>query len=232
MCVPLSRGADIDDDTGPMPAVVHVICPACGTPTGGAWVEPGEHALACDVCGARTPFEPLPPVLFLTGASGAGKTTLARALTGVVTEAILIDADLLWGVSAAHDDPASGYRQFRGLTLHLAERIARNGHPVVIEGTCIPEQYESLGERWYFARTAYLAVTCAEDELRRRLAHRPHWRQDPARLEPLMILNERFRTDPASFSPPVQVLDTTGRTVAECAAETHAWIRTNLENIL
>jgi chloramphenicol 3-O-phosphotransferase len=232
MCVPLSRGADIDDDTGQMPAVVHVICPACDTPTEGARVEPGEHALACDVCGARTPFEPLPPVLFLTGASGAGKTTLARALTGVVTEAILIDADLLWSVSPAHDDPASGYRQFRGLTLHLAERIARNGHPVVIEGTCIPEQYESLGERWYFARTAYLAVTCAEDELRRRLARRPHWRQEPARLEPLMILNERFRTEPASFSPPVQVLDTTGRTVAECAAETHAWIRKNLENTL
>ncbi len=215
-----------------MPAVVHVICPACDTPTEGARVEPGEHALECDVCGARTPFEPLPPVLFLTGASGAGKTTLARALTGVVTEAILIDADLLWSVSPAHDDPASGYRQFRGLTLHLAERIARNGHPVVIEGTCIPEQYESLGERWYFARTAYLAVTCAEDELRRRLARRPHWRQEPARLEPLMILNERFRTEPASFSPPVQVLDTTGRTVAECAAETHAWIRKNLENTL
>ena len=230
--MPLSRGADIDDDTGQMPAVVHVICPACDTPTEGARVEPGEHALACDVCGARTPFEPLPPVLFLTGASGAGKTTLARALTGVVTEAILIDADLLWSVSPAHDDPASGYRQFRGLTLHLAERIARNGHPVVIEGTCIPEQYESLGERWYFARTAYLAVTCAEDELRRRLARRPHWRQEPARLEPLMILNERFRTEPASFSPPVQVLDTTGRTIAECAAETHAWIRKNLENTL
>ncbi len=139
----------------------------------GARVEPGEHALACDLCGARTPFEPLPPLLFLTGASGAGKTTLTRALTGTVTEAILIDADLLWGVNPAHDDPASGYRQFRGLTLHLAERIARNGHPVVIEGTCIPEQYESLGERWYFTRTAYLAVTCAEDELRRRLARRP-----------------------------------------------------------
>src|SRR5580692_810223 len=108
MCVPLSRGADIDDDTGQVPAVVHVICPACDTPTEGARVEPGEHVLACDRCGARTPFQPLPPLLFLTGASGAGKTTLTRAMTGTVTEAILIDADLLWGVNPAHDDPASG----------------------------------------------------------------------------------------------------------------------------
>ncbi len=222
----------MDGDTGRVPAVVHVICPACDTPTEGAWVEPGEQVLACDLCGARTPFEPLPPLLLLTGASGAGKTTLTRALTGTVTEAILIDADLLWGVNTAHDDPASGYRQFRGLTLHLAERIARNGCPVLIEGTCIPEQYESLGERWYFIRTAYLAVTCAEDELRQRLARRPDWRQEPGRLEPLITLNERFRTAPASFCTPVEVLDTTGRTVTDCAAEAHAWIRKNLENTI
>lgn len=211
-----------------MPAVVHAICPACQAPTSGARVEPGEHVLACDLCGARTPFAPLPPVLFVTGSSGAGKTTLTRFLTGTVTEAILIDADLLWGVNPAHDDPASGYRQFRGLTLHLAERIARNGRPVVVEGTCVPEQYESLGERWCFAGTAYLAVTCAEDELRRRLARRPAWQQDPERLEPLVTLNERFRTAPASFTPAVQVLDTTGRSVPDCAAEMHTWIRARL----
>lgn len=49
-------------------------------------------------CGAATPFELLPPLLFLTGASGAGKTTLYRALVGNVPEALLIDADILWSV--------------------------------------------------------------------------------------------------------------------------------------
>lgn len=116
-----------------------------------------------------TPFELLPPLLFLTGASGPGKTTLYRALLGNVPEALLIDADLLWSLDPRHNDPALGDRRFRGLVLHLAERLAANGWPVLIEGSRMPEQYETLGERSYFTKTAYLAVVCADDELRRRL---------------------------------------------------------------
>src|SRR5204863_1408930 len=101
--------------------------------------------------------ELLAPPLFITGDSGAGKTTLYEALVGTVDEAIMIDADLLWGVGPKHNHPGSGYRQFRGLILHLAERLAKNGKPVVVEGSCMPEQYEELGERWYFSKTAYIA---------------------------------------------------------------------------
>jgi len=125
-------------------------------PTRGADVIAETRTLVCDLCGAATSIDPLPPVLFITGASGAGKTTLYEALVGTVDEAILIDADLLWGVDPAHNDAESGYRQFRGLILHLAERLAKNGKAVVVEGSCMPDQYESLGERWYFSDTAYI----------------------------------------------------------------------------
>jgi hypothetical protein len=201
----------------------HRVCPACQSPTTGAEVDPGRQVLACDLCGAETPFELLPPLLFLTGASGAGKTTLYSELVGRVSEAILIDADLLWSVNPAHNNPDSGYREFRALILHLAERLAANGRPVLVEGTCTPEQYEALGERWYFSKTAYMAVVCEDETLRRRLEARPQWRRGRLDVEPMMRLNQAFRHQ--HFDPPVSLLDTTARSVEECAAELHAWIR-------
>lgn len=212
-----------------VPRAVHRICPACQTPTEGAEVDAVARVLRCDLCGAVTPFELLPPLLFLTGASGAGKTTLYRALVGKVREALLIDADLLWGVDPRHDDPATGYRRFRGLVLHLAERLGANGWPVLIEGSCMPEQYETLGERWYFTKTAYLAVVCSDDELRRRLASRPAWRNSASRLEAMLAWNRQLREADASGEPTVEVIDTTGRPIAESASEVHAWIKRQVE---
>jgi chloramphenicol 3-O-phosphotransferase len=206
-----------------MQKAVHRVCPACESPTTGAEVDPARRVLLCDLCGAVTPFRLLPPLLFLTGASGAGKTTLYRQLVGRVPEAVLIDADLLWSVNPAHDDPASGYRAFRALILHLAERLAANGRPVLVEGTCTPDQYETLGERWYFSKTAYLAVVCEDETLRRRLAARPGWRRGRQDLEPMLQLNQAFRQQ--RLDPAPSLLDTTARSVEECAAELHDWIR-------
>lgn len=206
-----------------MPKAAHRVCPACESPTTGAEVDSARRVLLCDLCGAVTPFRLLPPLLFLTWASGAGKTTLYRQLDGRVPEAILIDAVLLWSVNPAHDDPASGYRDFRALILHLAERLAANGRPVLVEGTCTPDQYETLGERWYFSKTAYLAVVCEDETLRRRLAARPDWRRGRPDLEPMVQLNQAFRHQ--RLDPAPSLLDTTTRSVQECAAELHDWIR-------
>ena len=201
------------------------ICPECERPTRGAIVEPDTRTLVCDLCGGRSAIALLPPLLLVTGASGAGKTTLYEALVGRVDEALLIDADLLWGVDPAHDDPSSGYRAFRGLVLHLAERLARNGMPVVVEGSCMPEQYESLGERWYFSKTAYLAVVCSDEELERRLRSRPAWRDSARSVDAMVAWNRQFRESASGHEPPIALLDTTDRSVDDCATELHSWIR-------
>jgi len=171
----------------------------------------------------------LPPLLFVTGASGAGKTTLYNALVGDVPEAMMIDQDLLWGLSPAHDDPATGYRQFRGLVLHLAERLAKNGVPVVVEGSCMPDQYESLGERWYFAKTAYIAVVCSDDELERRLRSRRPWQESSRRVDQMLEFNRHLRENGPSSSPSIELLDTTDRTIDECARDLHQWIRREVD---
>ena len=211
-----------------MPTAVHRICPACGEPTTGAEVRPAERLLVCDLCRAATPFALLPPLMFLTGASGAGKTTLYQALLGKVDEAILIDADLLWGVNPAYDDPGSGYRRFRGLILHMAERLAHNGRPVLVEGSCMPDHYETLGERWYFSKTAYLAVVCSDGELTLRLAARPSWRASRDSLETMLAWNRQLREQAFDTDPPIQVLDTTDRAVEDCAREVHRWIQAHV----
>jgi predicted kinase len=186
--------------------------------------------LVCNLCAVATPFVLLPPLFFLTGASGSGKTTLYQHLVGHATEAILIDQDLLWGLKSEHDDAQSNYRQFRGLVLHLAERLARNGRPVMIEGTCTPEQYEDLGERWYFSHTAYLAVVCDDAELEHRLTQRPAWRRSHERVADMVALNQWFRAHAATTTPPITLLDTTGRTVDDCAREVHAWLKAGVDS--
>lgn len=209
----------------PVPRAFFRICPACGEPTRGAEVDPDSRTLLCDLCGVSTRIDVLPPLLFVTGASGAGKTTLYDALVGKVDEALLIDADLLWGVNPAHDDPGSGYRAFRGLVLHLAERLARNGLPVVVEGSCMPDQYETLGERWYFEKTAYVAVVCSDDELDRRLRGRPTWRDSARTVDAMVSWNRELRLKASTFRPRIDLIDTTGRTIDDCAEDLHAWIR-------
>ena len=119
MGLPFSRATDTYDDTGQMPVAVHAICPACQMPTDGAEVIPGDHVIACDRCGARTPFEPLPPLLLLTGASGAGKTTIARALNGRPQRALPGPVRRLHPArpGAGHDRPHGGRLRGRGTRL-------------------------------------------------------------------------------------------------------------------
>lgn len=166
------------------------------------------------------------PILFLTGPSGAGKSAVYQHLLGRTPEAILIDQDLLWGTNPAFDDQASEYREFRSVVFGLALRIAANRTPVVVEGTVVPKDYERLPSRPLVSSTAYLALVCEDDVLAERLRARPAWRGwDDDRIGVMVEMNRAIKTYAASWRPPVELVDTTGRTVAETAGEVHAWIR-------
>jgi predicted kinase len=148
--------------------------------------DPDRKVITCDLCQAEAAFQPLPPLLWLTGASGSGKTTIYEMLVGRVREAILIDADLLWSANPAHNDPGSNYRMFYQLLFQLAMRLARNGKPVLLEGTTVPESHQSIGERHLFSHISYLALVCDDQELERRLLERPAWRNSREML-PAML---------------------------------------------
>jgi broad-specificity NMP kinase len=206
------------------------ICDDCGELSDPSLLDEVARTLTCRSCGASVPYRLSPPLLFLTGPSGAGKTTVYRHLSGHVAEAVLIDQDLLWGVDPTFDDPSTEYRRFRTLVFAMGLRIARNGRPVVIEGTTLPKQYESLPARPLVSSTAYLALVCDDDELVARLQARPAWRRSstPEFIEGMLRLNRAYKAEGRTWSPPVELLDTTGRTVEETAADVHAWIRRSI----
>lgn len=184
------------------------------------------QTIECVSCGHAHPYELLPPILFLTGPSGAGKSAVYEHLLGRTPEAILIDQDLLWGMNPAFDDPASGYREFRSLVFGLALRIAANATPVVVDGTVVPKDYERLPSRPLVSSTAYLALVCEDDVLAERLRARPTWRGwDADRVAVMVEMNRAIKQYAADWEPPVELVDTTGRTIAETAGEVHNWIR-------
>jgi len=63
----------------------------------------------CPECGHRHPFLQL-PLLLVSGASGAGKSTICHALLGALPEVVLLDSDILWRPEC--DTPADRYRAF------------------------------------------------------------------------------------------------------------------------
>jgi predicted kinase len=204
------------------PGEMHFICPACRHWTFHATADAAAHEIACDRCGARTPFTPLPPLLYLTGPSGAGKTTVYEALVGTMAEVVLFDADVVWGV-ADFNEPDTQYQRFYQLVLHLAARVARNGRPVVVEGTTIPDNIRRCGEHALFSEIGYLALVCDDAELEARLRARPAWRDSIRNLDAMLHLNQWYK-DHAAEDPDLDLLDTTGVDPADTAEAVRHWI--------
>ena len=185
-----------------------------------------RHALAtCPQCGHPHPFLQR-PLLLVGGASATGKTTILQELTGQFTDAVLLEADLLW--LEEFQDPTDGYPRFKETWLRMAKNIGQSGRPVALfgAGLAVPENIEQCVERRYFSQTHYLALVCDEVELRRRLQARPAWRKSaqPEELAAQLDFNRWLRTEGPSQAPPVTILDTTFAPVEESAAAVANWM--------
>jgi hypothetical protein len=198
------------------------VCAACGEWSDDFVVAAEEAVLACLACGHRRPFVRL-PLFALTGPSAAGKSTVATILAGCLQQCVVLEQDLLWLPDQL--DPDDEYRQFRRLWLRLVAALHQNGRPVLLCGTVVPGQLEACPERRLVGEIHYLALVCGDGELEARLRARPAWRAwTEAKVAQMLAFNQWVKRNAATTTPPMQLLDTTGRSVQDTAVGVRAWV--------
>ena len=204
------------------------VCPRCGQYSAERAVDPAGPYAICPHCGHVQPFQRR-PLFAVTGASGAGKTTVCLPLVGTLPGCAVFETDILWCPEL--DSPDDNWLRFRTLWLRLAKNVAQSGLASVLCGTFVPEGIEPLSERRFLGTIHYLALVCDDGELAGRLRARPAWRQsgDDASVERMVAFNGWLRDNAARTEPAMTLLDTTGRGAEDTVAAVRAWITHRLE---
>jgi hypothetical protein len=203
------------------------VCPNCGEYSVEKRIDPSGPFAVCPYCQYAHPFLQQ-PLFIISGASGAGKSTVGLALVSVLKECVVIESDILWGMVPAA--PEDNYRSYRNLWLLVAKNIGQAGRPVVLCGTAVADQFEDCPERRYFTTLYYLAMVCDDDLLEERLKHRPPWRQShsAAFLANMLQFNRWLKENAHTTRPPMTICDTSHQPIAETVAYVAEWIRQRL----
>lgn len=192
-------------------------------------IDPAGPFATCPVCGHKQPFRQL-PLLTVSGASGAGKSTIYNKLVGTLDEVVLLDADLMWRPELNH--PENNYREFIESWLRMCKNISQSGRPVVLfgAGTGVPMNVETCVERRYFTKVHYLALICDSEEITRRLQARKNWqeKEDADFLQKQLEFNTWFK-ESAEQQYDFDLVDTTNTKVEQTAERVAILIRKHLK---
>ena len=139
-------------------------CPMCGNH---AWDKTVTGCtVRCPACGHEWTFRKL-PLFVLTGCSGVGKTTSAQALLQRNPDFVVLDADYLYAIMKP--ESRKEYAEWVEQMMNLAKDIAQSGRPVVwVTAGCL-DLFHPAYHRRFFTEIHCLALTCSEEELRRRM---------------------------------------------------------------
>jgi predicted ABC-type ATPase len=190
-------------------------------------IDPSGPFAICPECEYRHPFRQL-PLLVISGASGTGKTAVCQQLMGKMTQAVLLDSDILWRAEFNH--PETRYRDYFETWLRVCKNIGQSGRPVVLfgAGVGVPENMETCIERRYLSRIHYLALVCSDEMLAERLRQRPAWRgtHSLSYIEDHIRFNHWFKA--YDNEPVINLADTTNTPVEETARQVANWIEENI----
>lgn len=195
------------------------ICSRCGGYSDRALVE--NDRLVCPHCGYSAPFRRL-PLFYLSGASGAGKSTAARILFDTRSEFITMECDILW--HERFNTPETGYADFRDAWLRLAANYAQYGKSTLLCGCVTPDQIESRPRRRYFSDVHFMAIVLSDDEFRRRGEKRGF---QAAHMESSLQFNRWLRENGAANG--MHIIDATDMTPRETADLAAGYVLAHLE---
>lgn len=207
------------------------ICLQCGIYHADKIIDPSGPFEICPECGYKHQFQQL-PLLIISGASGAGKSTICHHLLILrrVNQAVILDCDILW--RPEFNTPNTNYRDFFETWLRVCKNISQSGRPVVLfgAGLGVPENIENCIERRYFSKIYYLALVCSDETLSERLQQRPAWRGTHGLnyIEEHIQFNRWFKE--YNSQPFIQLVDTTNATLEETASQVEVWIDENIRS--
>jgi len=203
------------------------VCHNCGLYRADKIIDPSGPYAICPECGYKHPFQQL-PLLIVSGASGAGKSSVCQALIGKLDNLVLLDADILW--RPEFNTPEDKYRNFFETWLRVAKNISQSGRPVVLfgAGMGVPENIEPCVERRYFSGIHYLALVCDDEVLAQRLKARPAWRGSggQAYIDDHVQFNRWFKEQGKSNTR-ISLLDTTEVLLETTIEQVKTWISEN-----
>jgi hypothetical protein len=198
------------------------ICFQCGIYRADKVIDPAGPFAICPECGYKYVFKQL-PLLIVSGASGAGKSTVCHRLLGKVSIAVLLDSDILWRAEFNRPDHRRDYFE---TWLRLCKNISQSGRPVVLfgAGAGVPDNIENCVEGRYFSAVRYLALVCSDEALAERLKQRPEWRGsgETVYIDEHVRFNRWFRA--YDRQPPIQLIDTTDASLEETVSHVTAWM--------
>ncbi|MFB6136057.1 MAG: hypothetical protein ABEJ04_04800 [Halobacteriaceae archaeon] len=199
-------------------------CPACGADRedAGVRVDPDGPALVCGGCDHEQSFV-MPTLRIVTGAAGAGKSTVMRELAGDV-DATLFEDEQLWH-EAFESEPEAAFDDY---VLRVLRDAAQSGPPPVLftTGMGVPGNVEDLSNRRFFGESHYLALVCSTAEQAARLRGRAGWEGEDewADVETQTEFGDWFRENATELG--IDLLDTTDASVEETVADVRAWLAT------
>jgi hypothetical protein len=190
---------------------VPLTCPGCGH-------YRREVAGACAHCG--TPVPPGGPLLVVTGAAAAGKSTVCAALARL-PGMLALDGDVLAAGAAAVADGRRDYAAFWAYLLELAREVQDNGLIPAYACVCLPEQVLANPAVGHFAAVHFLVLTC--DGVAERIAGRRGAPSAVARTAVHVELDAVLRRAVVPAPHTLTVLDTTGSAPAGTVAAAVRW---------